>query len=202
MIETAPGQRYTATVEGAPEGLEGTMGIRVERPDDTEIMARTTAGIVELVPGVYAREDLIAPATPGTYVVIWDNGDVPAGPEDFATEELQVTGVAPTVGGRGGVLPFKDVGSVLKQGGVVALARVACSVWPLTAPRTTDTGEVYSWTGEAELGAADELVGQTNRTLYVTEGAHAGRRLKVVGAARHEFLPHVTLAASEMRPGG
>ena len=75
MISTAPGQRYTATVEGAPEGLEGTIGIRVTRPDGSDAMARTTASIVEIADGVYVRDNLTAPATPGLYIVIWDTGD-------------------------------------------------------------------------------------------------------------------------------
>jgi hypothetical protein len=90
MIYAAPGQTFTAISERATTGLTGTIGVRIERTDGTNHTPRTTAGIVEVEPnsGVYAKSNLVAPSTAGTYLVMWDTG---GGSPQFATEELTVT---------------------------------------------------------------------------------------------------------------
>lgn len=95
------------------------------------------------------------------------------------------------------VLPYLQTADVLAQGGTVVKFGIAVSIWPAGDPVTAATAESYEFTGEAELDAADALVGQGNRSLRVD-----GRRYKVLAAHRHEFLPHVELRLREMRPAG
>lgn len=94
---------FEATAEGFSSGLVGTLGVRIVDNLGAETLARTTAGIIELVPGsgVYAVT-LSAPATAGEYSVVWD--DTQPGPGHTAAESLSViTGtsiqVATGVGG-------------------------------------------------------------------------------------------------------
>lgn len=85
-MRVAPGATFAATAEGFDTGLAGTLGVRIEETDGTTHTARTTAGIVEVEAGsgVYAKADLVAPATRGTYVLLWDDGTT------FAAEELRI----------------------------------------------------------------------------------------------------------------
>lgn len=91
MIYSRPGADFTAIVQGAPSGLAGTLGVRIENADGTNHTPRTTAGIVELESGsgAYSKADLVAPDDAGTYVVLWDTG---GGSPVFASEELRVSG--------------------------------------------------------------------------------------------------------------
>lgn len=90
---------------------------------------------------------------------------------------------------------------MLAQGGEVKLASLQLSVWPLGSPQRTAAGEVYDWRGEAEDLAADHLVQRANRSIEITQGTAAGKRLKVVSAVAHEFIPHVELQLREVRAG-
>jgi hypothetical protein len=93
-------------------------------------------------------------------------------------------------------LPFDQQGEIRDQAGTV-LATIACHLDPLPSPRRTGSGATYEWQGEAELSAAEHVVGKPNRTLVID-----GRWLKIVGAAAHTILPHVELQLSEPRPAG
>lgn len=95
-----------------------------------------------------------------------------------------------------GALPFKDTAELLHGKGNTILAELPCSVWPLSAGRSTASGEAYDWTGEAPAEHADKLV--ANRSLKLADG----RYLKIVGAARHTILPHVALLLRETKAGG
>lgn len=94
MIYARTAATFTATLEGAPTGLTGTLGVRIENTDGTTAVARHTTGITELQAGsgVYAAL-LTAPDDAGSYVVLWDTGgDQPT----YASEDLTVTvGAAP-----------------------------------------------------------------------------------------------------------
>lgn len=74
-------------------GLTGSLGVRVDALDGTNVIPRTTAGIVEVEAGsgVYALAALVTPATAGRYLVLWDEGATVTGSED-----LEITSV-PTV---------------------------------------------------------------------------------------------------------
>lgn len=101
MIYSRAGQTFEATTQGAPTGLEGTIGVRIlDTPANTEVLARTTAGISEAVDGsgIYSVS-LTTPDDVGAYSVIWDTG---GGSPAFASEELIVnTTGAPAVSGAG-----------------------------------------------------------------------------------------------------
>lgn len=106
------------------------------------------------------------------------------------------------------MLPFREWAVVMH--GSSALGKVRLSVWQRSEPRETPTGEVWDWSGEAEIEAAGMLVGGTNRRLYVTDSepelpgegeTPEGRRLVVISAVRQEFLPHIDLRLAEHRGG-
>lgn len=102
------------------------------------------------------------------------------------------------------MLPYRQWAVVMHNG--AALGTVRLSVWQRPEPRETPTGEVWDWSGEADIEAAGLLVDQPNRVLYVTdtepempgEGETPnGRRLVVLAAVRHSFLPHIELRLQE-----
>lgn len=94
-------------------------------------------------------------------------------------------------------LPFTGTADLVHGLGNVQRAAVPCSLWPLASPRSTSSGEVYDWTGEALRSAYEELRKQ-NRALVTGEG----RYLVIVSATAHDFLPHVALQLRETKPGG
>lgn len=110
-------------------------------------------------------------------------------------------------------LPFKEHASVTAASSDV-LGTIALSTWRQPEPRQTPTGETWDWSGEAEIAAAALLVDvDGNRRLYVVdaaselpddghEGTPPGRRLQVVSAVRHDFLPHVELRLAVPRGSG
>jgi hypothetical protein len=72
-----PGTAFDAFTEGFPDGLVGTIGVRLITPDGTVVVARTTANIIELVPiDATARYRYAGtyPTDPGTYLLVWDDG--------------------------------------------------------------------------------------------------------------------------------
>lgn len=93
------------------------------------------------------------------------------------------------------------------------LGAIKLSTWTLREPRAAGNGVEYEWGGEAEIEAAELLIDQPNRRLYVTdnppelgsgsgsgeEWPPPGKRLTVIGAVRHDFLPHIELKLQEMR---
>ena len=95
-----------------------------------------------------------------------------------------------------------------------SLGTIALSTWRQSEPRQMATGEVWDWSGEAEIEAALLLCDvESNRRLYVVERRSEliydhdaetppGRRLQVLSAVRHDFLPHVELRLREMRGSG
>lgn len=111
---------------------------------------------------------------------------------------------------RGGlILPYRQCAAVFDVSGN-ELGTIKLSVWQSADPRETPTGEVWNWTGEAEIEAAELLVDQSNRRLYVVDDASEldpkaetppGKRLVVLAAVRHDYLPHLELRLSEGRGG-
>lgn len=99
MIYARTGDTFEAVLEGAPSGLEGTIGVRVIDPlAGTTVIARSTAGIVEAPAGsgVYVAE-LTAPADPSVLLVVWDivEGGDPLTPDSTFTDQLEVIASAP-----------------------------------------------------------------------------------------------------------
>jgi hypothetical protein len=89
-IYAQKGSAFEATAQGFNTGLTGTIGVRILDNVGGTTLARTTAGISELVAGsgLYGVT-LIAPQLPGEYSVVWDDGQ--SGPQHSAAESLTVT---------------------------------------------------------------------------------------------------------------
>ncbi len=84
MEAVAPGESRPVTLTNLPEGLVGTLGIRVEDSNNTVVSARSTADITEFALGSY-RKWITFPESKGICVVIADSEGVEA------IEEFRVT---------------------------------------------------------------------------------------------------------------
>lgn len=78
MITTQPLVFTTSFLLEAPTGLAGTVTWKLVTAEGVVIVAPTTAGIVEVGPGQYARP-FQAPATFGSYLIEWFDGSVTVG---------------------------------------------------------------------------------------------------------------------------
>jgi hypothetical protein len=90
-IYAHPGAVAFSELDGAPTGLVGTIGYRIIRKsDNVEVVARTTAGIIEspAESGRY-QATFTAPTAKGEYTVFWDLGTV--SPETTTADDLVVT---------------------------------------------------------------------------------------------------------------
>lgn len=94
-------------------------------------------------------------------------------------------------------LPFRTTGEVSQQGGTVLIEALPCSVWKLKSARQTSRGEFYEWTGQAHVSGAAAIIDKANRVLTVD-----GRRLRILDATKHDFIPHIELSLGEMRAAG
>ena len=108
-------------------------------------------------------------------------------------------------------LPFRQFAAVTGTSTEI-LGTIRLSVWETPDPRETPAGKVWNWSGEAEIESAALLIGKENRRLYVVDheaelesgsgsgdGPPPGKRLGVLAAVRHDFLPHVELRLQEVR---
>src|SRR4051812_41290245 len=89
-LQASAGLPFEATLDNAPTGLLGTLGLQIQDGAGVAVVGRTTTGIVESPAGsgVYTAT-VTAPTTSGAYVIVWDTGgSFPV----FATEDLTVTG--------------------------------------------------------------------------------------------------------------
>lgn len=86
MTYAAPSTPFPSIADGFATGLAGTIGVRIRDTGGNDVLARTTAGIVEDIAGsgIY-RVTLTAPAIAGQYTVVWDDGSI------FAADDLIVT---------------------------------------------------------------------------------------------------------------
>lgn len=81
--------RFEATATGFASGLVGTLGVRILDNIGGTTMPRTVAGITELAPGSGSYAVVLnAPAIPGDYSILWDDGQI--GPQHTAAEDLYV----------------------------------------------------------------------------------------------------------------
>jgi hypothetical protein len=97
-IYSRPEETFYSALENAPTGLVGTVGVRILRKsDDSVVLARTTAGIVESPAGSgYYLFTGKAPSIKAAYTVLWDTGTV--SPETTAADDLIVTAEVPEEG--------------------------------------------------------------------------------------------------------
>lgn len=98
-IYSLPGAVYYSELDNAPTGLVGVLGVQLlAKDDDAVVMARTTAGIVEVPVGSGRyKATLVAPGVQGDYTVFWDKGEVT--PTTTATDDLVVTANLPAPAG-------------------------------------------------------------------------------------------------------
>lgn len=91
MIETTPAAIFTATAEGAPTGLVGSIGVQITDENDVSVTARSTASTTETPAGsgTYVATRT-APTEPGDYLVVWDTGGTSP---VFTEEQLVVSGL-------------------------------------------------------------------------------------------------------------
>lgn len=80
------GQPFIDIAEGAASGLVGTIGVQLKDIYGNTVIARTTAAISEIAPGVYEWQCAAAPEYAGEYTILWDDGS-----GHFATDDLTVT---------------------------------------------------------------------------------------------------------------
>lgn len=89
MPTVEPSASYEATLNLGTAGLVGTVGLRVIDNVGNTVEARSTADIIEdpANSGLY-QATRTAPATPGAYSLVWDDGDVPP---HYAIDDLLVS---------------------------------------------------------------------------------------------------------------
>jgi hypothetical protein len=137
MEGVAPGERRPITLTNLPDGLVGTLGIRVEDADNVVIQSRTTSGITEFATGSY-RVWVTFPEAKGFVYVIGDDG---AGAE--AIEEFRVT-----------TDPLALIADPLEVDWAPALVEVAA----LVRTRTRDDDGNYLGTFTADTSVTAEEV--------------------------------------------
>lgn len=108
MIYARPGTDVEAYLTNALQGLVGTLTFRVINPPANDVVvAETAVGITEPVPGTYTKT-IAAPATKGTYLIVWDNEG------DLSTEVLVVASTLPVEPG-GALRPeLTEVGAIIR----------------------------------------------------------------------------------------
>lgn len=106
MIYARPGTAFTALLDDAETGLEGTLEVRVKRTDGSTVIGPTTEGITEIEAGsgAYSKTFSTAPSIQGTYIILWDVAG-----EDVAVEELIVTFTLPIPGVGGGLVSLQEM---------------------------------------------------------------------------------------------
>lgn len=95
-IYKKPGETFSASLRNAPAGMVGTLGVSIlHKVSGTVVMARTTAGIIELPAGSGNYEIELACPAAGEYIIFWDNGVI--SPTTTASEDLISTINPPAV---------------------------------------------------------------------------------------------------------
>lgn len=128
MLEAQAATEFDATLEGAPSGLAGQIGVRIiDGPSEETVIARTVVGITEYPAGsgLYSVT-LIAPDDAGDYVVLWDTvaGGAPLDPSSVFTEALTVYAGPPPGAplGAGRLATLVELKSYLHTQGQIAAA--------------------------------------------------------------------------------
>lgn len=82
-MKRSPNETFTATLTSAPSGLVGSLTVQINDGEDP-VTSPTTVGISEVLTEVYEVE-LTAPATAGSYLIVW------TAEGKIAVDELEVT---------------------------------------------------------------------------------------------------------------
>lgn len=117
-VYATPGQTIYPSVQWGATG--STLGVRIRRnTDGTDVVARSTAGIVESPSGsgIYvAQSGVVVPTTAGDiYDIVWDDGTATV--SGWATEDLIVSG-SPSAAGVPSAYDLCALADVKAQGGV------------------------------------------------------------------------------------
>ncbi len=189
MLYQPVGSGFTAVLENGPEGLVGTLGVRIEDTDDNVIRERVTEDILEVAPGVYVIDTLVAPNQTGEYLIIWDDG------ETSITETL-ITFVQTNEGPpRRGVLPFQREATIeTREGDLVA--PILCTIYRGSAGSPTAGGQAYDFTAYADENAT-VAVEQQNLVLDADDDQY-----RIVDAIHYGFAQYVELRLRQVDPGG
>ncbi|MCU1500582.1 MAG: hypothetical protein JWM47_4535 [Acidimicrobiales bacterium] len=179
MISVQASETFQATLDGAPTGLVGTLGVRIEDADATILIARATTGIVEVTAGsgIYLAT-VTAPGVPSPedapYVVLWDTG----GDDPIYAEESLVVGaledgtLRPTVAEVALLLRTRTTGGLSTGlGGDTSIGDVT-TFTDVTRPSATEVERVITIAYGAVLGelspvAIDDIpVAQTGQVRH------------------------------------
>lgn len=121
-IYARPGEAFYSELDNAPTGLVGTLGVRIiDKSDESIVLARTTAGIVESPAGSGRYKFTgTAPEMKGDYSVFWDTGEV--SPGTTASDDLVVTHDPPVpFAGPGG---YPSTGELVEASNLKALTEL------------------------------------------------------------------------------
>jgi hypothetical protein len=95
------GSTFEAFAEGFATGLVGVLGVTIDDGDGNNVLARTTAGIIQIDTvdgyGVY-RYIGTYPDTLGTYLITWDDTEVTASEEIIVGDAYTTPSDVPTLG--------------------------------------------------------------------------------------------------------
>lgn len=175
-----PGETFNASTTPIESGLVGTIGVRItdgETPPTT-VVARTTSGISEQVPGsgIYSVT-LTAPTSAGQYLIVWDTGgDNPV----YSDDDLTVTSTAPNLPSieDGGIVPFREeIAALVRPRNRDASGRVVQD-WTDNTQPTRDEIDLYIRLAVDEV---TDIIGAdpTDATII-----HSGRGAAALIAAR------------------
>jgi hypothetical protein len=201
MIRVAPSASFYAYTSPTASGLVGDISVQILDGTSVEV-AETTSGITETPAGsgIYAAH-LTAPAEPGRYLIVWDDG---AG--TLADEDLLVTGEDPddqpiTVQAQGPPLPAGPILNLIRGDDYRAaddrsFIFYADAGWPSIDAATVTlllsgptpgitvavTGEVLDADGEVQQIGVEITAAQTSSLergegRYVLSAAKSGRAL-------------------------
>lgn len=175
-IYAQPAASFEATAQGYSTGLVGTVGVRILDGQGGTTTPRGTVGIVESPSGsgIYTAT-LTAPATAGTYVVVWDDGAT------YASEELVVTSDYFTPAAPSSTSSLCSVADV-KATDVAGLANVGTDLDSLIA--------------DVIVEASRMILAHTGRRFAPTDTDPTVRLHEMGGAWRSREIPVTDLAAA------
>lgn len=182
VIVAAPGASFEASLQNAPTGLVGTIGVRIVDGIGGTTTARSTAGIVETPAGsgIYVAT-LTAPTTAGSYQVVWDTGSVT--PSTTAADDLVVASTAPAV-------------SVAADGDLTTLAAVRAYMQTPAADTGSDAVAASLITRASQL-----IMRWIDRRVAPLDTVDAVRLVPLAGAARtrHVWVGDLSAAPTTLR---
>ena len=162
MIETVAGSMFEAVAQGYDPGLLGTIGVRLEDGEGAIVIARRVTGIIESPPasGIYTTT-LLAPATAGTYTIVWDDGTA------FISEQVDVAASA-----GGGPVPGVDDVAALLRARTKDTVGAEGTFTAATRPTATQVQELIDFVvgevhGHVALELPEILHGQARRCIVL-----------------------------------